>query len=308
MEYPGKVKIREVSTRDGFQIERQFIDTDKKIEIIDMLSECGFSIIQYTAFVHPKAIPNLRDADEVSHRINRTPGVTYSALVANKRGLERAAAAGVKSVEFVISATDSHNLSNVNASTGESLQKMEECLKEGYDCLIEPGVAVAFGCPFEGITPFERVHWMVKHYVDWGLKEVCLADTSGMANPLQVHNTLSRLLDLYTDLEFALHLHNTRGMALANIFAGIQAGAKTIDAAAAGLGGCPYAPGATGNVATEDVIHMLDLMGVETGVNLDKVISVAKRIAEVVGHSDSYILKAGKVSDLALREKTKCGG
>jgi hydroxymethylglutaryl-CoA lyase len=297
MEYPRKVAIREVSTRDGFQIERQFVATDDKVEIIDMLSECGFANIQYTAFVHPKAIPNLKDADEVSQRIKKTPGVVYSALVANKKGLERAVAAGVQSAEFVISASDSHNMNNVNATTAESLQRLEECLQAGFDCQIVPGISVAFGCPFEGQVPFERVRWMVQHYVDWGLKEICLADTSGMANPLQVHDTIARLLELYPHLEFALHLHNTRGMALANIFAGVKAGAGIIDAAAAGLGGCPYAPGATGNVATEDVVHMLELMGVETGVDLDKVIRAAKRIEEVVGHSDSYILKAGKAFD-----------
>ncbi|MDW7674359.1 MAG: hydroxymethylglutaryl-CoA lyase [Bacillota bacterium] len=299
MEYPKSVKIREVCTRDGFQNERNFIDTDKKIEIINLLSECGFADIQYTAFVHPKAVPNLKDAEEVTEKINRIPGLTYSALVANKKGLERAVAAGVKNVEFAISATDSHNLNNVNATTKESLQRIEECLKEDYDCVISPGAAVAFGCPFEGRVPFERIKWLFQHYVDWGLTEVSIADTTGMSDPIHVYNTISRLLDLFPNLELALHLHNTRGMALANIFAGIKAGAKIIDTAAAGLGGCPYAPGATGNVATEDVIHMLDLMGVETGVNLDKVIVAAKRIREVVGHSDSYILKAGKSYDLS---------
>ncbi|KJS80686.1 MAG: hypothetical protein JM58_18470 [Peptococcaceae bacterium BICA1-8] len=304
MDYPKKVKIREVCTRDGFQMEREFIDTDKKIEIIDLLSECGFADIQYTAFVHPRAVPNLKDAEVVSQRIKRVPGVTYSALVANEKGFERAVAAGVKTVEFVLSATDSHNINNVNATTKESLQRVEECLKKDSDCLIMPGAAVAFGCPFEGVVPFERVKWIFQHYVDWGLTEVSIADTTGMANPIQVYDTIARLLDLFPDLELALHVHNTRGMALANIFAGIQAGAKVIDSAAGGLGGCPYAPGATGNIATEDVIHMLDLMGVETGVNLDKVITAANKVREVVGHSDSYILKAGKAFDL-VKEKPK---
>ncbi|MFZ5946192.1 MAG: hydroxymethylglutaryl-CoA lyase [Bacillota bacterium] len=307
MEYPKSVKIREVCTRDGFQIEQQFIETDKKIEIIDLLSECGFTDIQYTAFVHPKAVPNLKDAEEVSRRIKRVPGITYSALVANEKGLERAIAAGVKQVEFVISATDSHNLNNVNTTTKESLQRIAECLDKGYDCVITPGAAVAFGCPFEGEVPFERIKWMFQHYADWGLTEVSIADTTGMANPIQVYDTISRLLDFFPNFEFALHLHNTRGMALANIFAGIKAGAKIIDSAVGGLGGCPYAPGATGNVATEDVIHMLDLMGVETGVNLDKVISAAKKVREVVGHTDSYILKAGKAFDLVKeRPKKQC--
>ncbi|MFZ7102164.1 MAG: hydroxymethylglutaryl-CoA lyase [Peptococcaceae bacterium] len=298
MEYPAKIKIREVCPRDGFQMEQQFIATEKKIEIINMLSECGFADIQYTAFVHPAAIPNLKDAEEVAQRIKHVSGVTYSALVANRKGLERAVAAGVKNVEFVISATDTHNLNNVRATTQESLQSLKECLQAGYDCVITPGVAVAFGCPFEGQVPLERVLWMLRHYVEWGLTEISIADTIGTADPIRVHDTVAHLLDIFPDLEIALHLHNTRGMALANIFAGIRAGAQIIDGAAAGLGGCPYAPGATGNVATEDVIHMLDLMGVETGVNLDKVIHAAKKIKEVVGHSDSYILKAGKAYDL----------
>jgi|SRR5680860_28673 len=305
MDYPKEVKIREVSTRDGFQIEREFINTENKIEIIDLLSECGLHDIQFTAFVHPKAVPNLRDAEEVTKRIKRKEGVRYSALVANQKGFERAVAAGVKAIEFVISATDSHNINNVNATTAESLKRLEESVKRGYDCIITPGAAVAFGCPFEGDVPLERIKWMFQHYVDLGLKEVSIADTSGMANPIQVYDTVSELLDLFPDIELVLHMHNTRGMALANIFAGIQAGATIIDSAAGGLGGCPFAPGATGNIATEDLIHMLDLMGVQTGVDLDKVIIAAEKIKEVVGHSDSHILKAGKAFNLTTEKPKK---
>lgn len=303
MVFPNEVRIREVCPRDGFQAEARFIETNKKIDIIDRLSDCGYSEIQYTAFVHPKAIPNLKDAEEVSKRIKHVKGVTYSALIANKRGLYRAIEAGVEKVEYVISASDSHNLNNVNATTKESLKSLEEIIKESPNCKITPGTAVAFGCPFEGNIPFERIKWLIQSYVDMGITEVCIADTIGVANPIQVFNTISNLLELFPELEIALHLHNTRGLALANIYAGVQAGAKIIDSAVGGLGGCPFAPGATGNVSTEDVVHMFDLMGVKTGVDLDRVIDVAKIIEKEVGHADSYVLRAGKAQDLISEKK-----
>jgi len=299
--FPKKVRVREVGPRDGFQIIPTFIETNKKIEIINLLSQTGLKEMQYTAFVHPKAIPQLRDAGEVTKGITQIEGVNYSGLIMNLKGLERAVSNGVKKVEFVISASDSHSISNSNATTEEALKRFESCCDSGYErCEITGGIAVALGCPFEGKVSVERLKWVCRRYVEYGIKEISLGDTTGMANPTQVHDVVSELLDAFPDIDFALHLHNTRGMALANIITGVQAGATIVDGAIAGLGGCPFAPGASGNVATEDVIHMFELMGVETGIELDKLLAAAKKVKEVVGHSDSFVLKAGKAFDLLL--------
>ena len=296
--FPNYVYIRDMTTRDGFQMEHKFIPTEEKIKVIDMISDTGIPEQQYTAFMHPKSIPALVDAEKVVAGIKRNPQVVYSTLVGNKRGLDRAVAAGVKKTEFVISVTDSHNISNANCTTEESLKRLEECVSLGYDITITPSAAVSFGCPFEGQVPYKRVEWVVEHYVDFGLDELCISDSSGTGNPQLVYETFSKLKNRWPDKTFVFHGHNTKGMGMANVLAALEGGATVIDTCCAGLGGCPFLPGASGNLATEDVVQMLELMDIKTGVNLDKTIQASRYIAELVGHHDSVILRAGKVDDL----------
>ena len=304
MEFPDKVTIHEVCPRDGFQPEKTWIPTETKIEIVDALSQTGVTEIQATSFVHPRAIPQLRDAEEVVTGMTKQPGVTYDALVPNLRGAERAAGTAVDVWHLMLSASESHNRENGNRAIAETLAGFPAVVEMAEDAGAEVhgGLAVAFGCPFEGDVPVEQLMWVVGEYVALGIEHVSLGDTTGMANPTQIYETMMRLRERFPDIDWTLHLHDTRGMALANVVAGLQAGIAHYDGAAGGLGGCPYAPGATGNVATEDLVHMLHLMGIETGVDLDAVIAIARRLQEVVGHPlESRILKAGKTSDLTVQ-------
>lgn len=302
MQFPTQVTIHEVCPRDGFQPEKEWIPTETKIEIIDALSQTGVREIQATSFVHPRAIPQLRDAEEVLAGITKRPGVSYDALVPNLRGAERAVTTAVDVWHLMLSASEAHNRENGNRAIAETMAGfpavVELAAEHGAD--VHGGLAVAFGCPYEGEMPLEQLIRIVGEYAALGIEHVSLGDTTGMANPAQIYETMMRLRERFPDIGWTLHLHDTRGMALANVVAGLQAGIDHYDSAAGGLGGCPYAPGATGNVATEDLIHMLHLMGIETGVDLDAVISIASRLQDVVGHPlESRILKAGKTSDLA---------
>ena len=295
---PKKVYLKEVGTRDGLQIEKVFTPTEKKITLCNMLSECGFNDMQFTAFVHPKAVPNMADSLEVTQKINRTPGMMYSALVPNKKGYINANKAGIKKVEMTMSATESHSLSNLNCSTEDSLVRIKECLELGLDTQLIVGLAVTFGCPFEGRPSFERIASIINELNAMGIKEVGLCDTSGVADPKQVYEFSSRLMDMYPDIMYYFHVHNTHGTGMANVLAAMEAGITHIDTSIAGLGGCPYAPGASGNLATEDVAQMLAYMDVETGLDIDKLIEAAKYAADAVGHSDSCTLRAGKMNHL----------
>lgn len=311
MRLPSKAHIMEVGPRDGFQAEKQWIPTAKKIEIINALSRTGVPEIQATSFVHPKAIPQLADADEVMARMDRVPGVEYRALVPNMRGLERALARKPHRVNFMMSATESHNRSNANKSIEEALRQFAEMVPvaraAGVD--VVGGMACSLGCPFDGEVPVSQLEWIVRRYLEMGITTVGLSDTVGVANPRHVYNTAAHMLDKFPEVKWHLHLHNTRDMALANVVAAMQAGMTEFDGAVGGLGGCPYAPGATGNVATEDVVNMLNEMGVETGVNLDAMIEVAKMVQEVVPHKlDSALVRAGKWVCLpAPKEQAKIG-
>ncbi len=293
-----KIIIKEVGPRDGFQMEKMFVPTEDKIRIIDRLSQSGVSKIQFTAFMHPKAIPNMADAERLCQDIRREPRVVYQALIANQKGYERAAAAGVEEVEFTLSATESHNMSNVNTTTEESFRRIENCLALGAGVRIVGGVAVAFGCPFEGRPPLERLDWIVENFRGLGIHEVTMADTAGVGDPDQVYVVFSHLLDKYPDMEYCFHPHNTHGTAFANSLAAIRAGITMIDASTAGLGGCPFSPGASGNLATEDIVDILTTMGYETGIDLDVILDAGRMIQQVVGHSDSATLKSGKIARL----------
>jgi hydroxymethylglutaryl-CoA lyase len=303
-----EVIITEVCPRDGFQSVSEWIPTEEKVRIINQLMDCGYKQIEVTSFVHPKAIPQLKDADEVLKRIKRSEHVKLRALVPNTRGLERAIASGVDKVKLMLSASDSHSISNANCKTEEAFLKFVPLveLAEKSDMKVSGSISVAFGCPYEGEIPVERLVMICERYRSLGIKEVSLADTTGMANPLRIKNNVRELMRRFPDFTFSLHLHNTRGMAFANAVAGWEEGIIHFDSSAGGLGGCPYAPGASGNLASEDLIHGFEEMGIHTGVSLNSVLEAAKDIQQSLPHYvDSFVLKAGKCSDLSASPMTQ---
>lgn len=312
MKLPKRAHIMEVGPRDGFQAEHQLIPTEEKIAIIDSLARTGVSEIQATSFVHPKAVPNLADAEDVMARIDRPAGVRYQALVPNMKGLQRALPAKPDGIHLMMSVTESHNRANGNRSIDESMREFQQIvpLAQEAGIRVEAGMACVFGCPFEGEVPLAQLERVIARYHEIGVNYISLGDTIGVANPKQVYDICSHLLDSFPDFHWTLHFHNTRDMALANTLAAMQAGITSFDGAVGGLGGCPYAPGATGNVATEDLVNMLHEMGVETGIDLDALIAVAKRVATLVPHPlNSCMVKAGKRTDLkqAPKEQQKIG-
>jgi len=293
--------IHEVVTRDGFQIEPQFVSTERKIELVDALSETGLAKIEVTSFVSPKAVPNLRDAETVMAGIKRNPAVKYVALIANVKGAERAIAARADEVNLVVSVSETHNLANVRRSTDASFEGFEEIMRklEGSRISAAGALSTAFGCPFEGEQASGRVMKFVGRYVELGVRSVTLADTTGMGHPKQVLDLCTEVRDRWPELELALHFHNTRGMGLANVLSGLAAGVQHYKACLGGLGGCPFAPGATGNICTEDLVNMLECMGYTTGVNLDNLLAVSKRLGAIVSHDlPGQVVKAGKATDL----------
>jgi hydroxymethylglutaryl-CoA lyase len=297
MKLPERVTICEVGTRDGFQIEPDFIATEHKIEVVNQLADAGVPRIEVTSFVHPKVVPQLRDAEEVMAKIRRRPGTRYAALVPNDKGAVRAADARVDVIHTVVSASESHNLANVNMTIAESMTKlravMDVAQKAGVP--VHCGVSTSFGCPFEGDVPLAQLESVVARLVGMGARGIGLADTTGMANPRQVARTLEHLMPKFTRVEWTLHTHDTRAMAIPNILAAMELGVTNFDSSIGGLGGCPFAPGASGNVCTEDLVHCLHAMGVETGIDLDRLIAVSRRVQEIVGRAlPGQIVKAGK--------------
>ncbi len=301
MDLPKRVVVREVGPRDGFQNEPGWIPTEAKIAIIDELSECGLAVIESTSFTHPKWIPQLRDAEEVVAGVKRRPGTVYSALIPNLRGAQRAVAARMDRMALTISASETHNKKNFNMSIQESIdafhQIMELARQSGTE--FEGAVAMAFGCPMEGDISVDQVSRIVREYVAGGVPRVQLADTTGMANPAQVERVLGEMRSRFPQTQWALHLHDTRGMGLANALAGLQMGVAEFDSTLGGMGGCPFAPGATGNIDTEDLVHMLHEMGIDTGIDLDRLIATARHLQAVIGRElPGAVMKAGKRSDL----------
>jgi hydroxymethylglutaryl-CoA lyase len=298
---PKTATIVDMTGRDGFQMEPEFIPTATKIEIINLLSQSGLRQIQVTSFVHPRAVPQLRDAEAVMAGIERVPGVTYRVLVPNLKGAERALAVGADELNLLVSVTDSHSLSNANRTTADALAALEPVIElaDRQGVPATGGAAVSLGCPFEGVPPRERLDRVYGFFYERGVRKLSVADTVGMANPVLVYERLSYLCDRYPEATFSLHLHDTRRMAMANVLAGLQASVTEFDGTVGGLGGCPYAPGATGNIASEDMVHMLHEMGISTGVDLDALLAINRRLREVVGRElDSNIARAGKSSDL----------
>lgn len=292
---PDRVSIREVGPRDGLQNEAT-VPTADKVRLIDALSATGVGRIEAVSYVHPKAIPQMADADEVWGTVARDPGVRYSALVPNLRGAQRALAGGFTEVEVVVSASDTHNRRNINRSTDESLDEIAQlvpALHEGGSTA-EVIIATSFGCPYEGDVDPRRVAGIVDRVVADGADRIAFGDTTGMGTPRRVRDLLSIVRERHPDVPMLLHFHNTRGTGLANILTALEFGVTEYDASVGGLGGCPYAPGASGNVATEEVVHMLHDMGVDTGIDLEKLIEAARLAERIVGRElPSGVLRAG---------------
>ena len=301
-----RLYINDVAVRDGFQIEKQFVPTGTKIELVNQLSRTGLHKIEVTSFVSPRAVPALADAPEVLAGIERVPGVVYVALIPNIRGAQNAAAASHKphEVNGVVSASETHNRANINRTHAQSLEEMPTMVRVAHDAglKITMSLSTTFGCPFEGHVPEDVVFSFVEKFHAMGFDGISLADTTGMANPRQVRDLVSRVLQRFpapNDTYYTLHFHNTRGMGLANVVAGLEAGVRSFDGSVAGLGGCPFAPGATGNICTEDMVNMLEDMGYDTRVDLAKLLAVSRRIPVVVGHDvPGQVMKAGQTLEL----------
>lgn len=299
-----RVFINEVALRDGFQSEPRFVPTADKIRLIDALAGSGLRKIEATSFVSPKAIPNLRDAAEVMLGIGRRPGVSYVALVPNEKGAERALACRTDEINLVMSIGESHNLANMRMSCAQSLAEFRRvmALVKGSGVKVNGTIATAFGCPFEGEQPLSRVSWAAGEYLALGMDSLTLADTTGMAHPAQVRLFCQVVRASYPGIPVTVHFHNTRGMGLANVMAAVEAGIDSIDASLGGIGGCPYAPGATGNICTEDTVHMLEACGIATGVDLDALLALARGLPELLGHPvPGQVMQAGKRSELRPR-------
>lgn len=298
---PSRVSLREVGPRDGLQNEDP-VPTDGKIALLDALSQTGVERIEAVSFVHPKAIPQMADADEVWSRITKNPDVRYSALVPNVRGAQRALAAGFSEIEVVISASTTHNQRNINRTTDESLADLPELasLVHSGGGTLQVIISTAWGCPYEGDVPVARVVDVARRAVAAGADSLAFGDTTGMATPTRVTALVGEVRSALPDVPIGLHFHNTRGTGLANVLAALQMGVDDFDASVGGLGGCPYAPGASGNIASEEFVHMLHDMGVDTGVDLDALIEVAAQAEKLVGHElPSQVLRAGPRTRLA---------
>ncbi|MCY8867458.1 hydroxymethylglutaryl-CoA lyase [Bacillus inaquosorum] len=285
MSYPKKVKIKEVGPRDGLQNEPEWIATEDKIAWINQLSQTGLSYIEITSFVHPKWIPALRDAIDVAKGIDRVKGVTYAALVPNQKGLENALEGGIDEACIFMSASETHNRKNINKSTSETLQILKQVNDDAKKANLTTRayLSTVFGCPYEKNVPIEQVIRLSEALFEFGISELSLGDTIGAANPAQVETVLEALLARFPANQIALHFHDTRGTALANMVTALQMGITVFDGSAGGLGGCPYAPGSSGNAATEDIVYMLEQMDIKTNVKLDKLLSAAKWIEEKMG-------------------------
>jgi hydroxymethylglutaryl-CoA lyase len=295
-----RIYFNEVATRDGFQIEPNFVPTDAKVALIDALSLCGYAKIEATSFTSPKAIPMLRDAEEVMGRIRRVPGVEYTVLVPNLRGAERAMESKADELNLVMSTSQTHNLTNLRMTRAQSFAALAGVVRfvDGQTP-INVSLSTCFGCPMEGVVSQAEVLVLAQRFADLGVRGLTLCDTTGMAHPLQVKRMAEVLQQQLPHTQLTLHFHNTRGMGLANMVAAVQAGITRFDGSLGGLGGCPYAPGASGNVCSEDAIHMMDAMGYDTGMDLLKVLQIARQLPQIVGHDvPGQVAKAGRITDL----------
>ena len=288
--------VNEVATRDGFQMEARFIPTDDKIALVDRLGTLGYAKIEVTSFTSAKAIPALRDGEEVMQRIVRQPGVVYTALVPNLRGAERALESRIGEFNIVMSVSETHNLSNLRMTREQSFAQLAEVVALARQAGVPVNVSLScvFGCPMEGEVPLADVLEWIGRFAALQVQGITLCDTTGMAFPTQVQALCEAVMARHPGLQWTAHFHNTRGMGLANTVAAVEAGIERLDMSLGGIGGCPYAPGATGNVATEDVVHMLQCMGYDTGMDLNGLIEAASELEALVQHDlPSQVSRAG---------------
>jgi hydroxymethylglutaryl-CoA lyase len=282
-----RISVYEVGLRDGLQNEAAFIPTAEKVRLASMLADAGLTRIELTSFVSPRWIPQLADHAEVARDAERRPGVTLTALVPNLQGLEGARDAKLDEVAVFLSASEAHSKKNINKSVAQAIATLGEVAAAARHSglRVRGYVSTVFGCPYEGAVDVERVVDVTQALLGMGVYEVSLGDTIGVANPRQVSRVVARLLREVPASALALHMHDTRGTALANVLAGLDAGIHTFDTAFGGLGGCPYAPGAAGNLATEDLVYMLEEMGYATGVDLGKLVRASEHVADLVGRA-----------------------
>lgn len=290
------VEVIEVGMRDGLQMESDFVDTDTKIDLINGLMAAGVRHIEATSFVSPRAVPQLADAAEVLRRANRPAGSSFAVLAPNLKGVERAIAAKADEIVVFLSASETHNLKNLNRPIDQSLEDISAIARhvEGVNIGKKGAIACAFGCPFEGDIKLDTLRHIVGHFHAAGFRALTLGDTTGMATPGLVTHTVDALRDAFPEMKLTLHFHNTRGIGLVNVVAGLNAGIDSYESSIGGLGGCPFAPGASGNICTEDLVYLLHEMGIETGIDLDKLIGVASRMEAVLGRTlPGQVMKAG---------------
>lgn len=298
---PKKVSFSETCLRDGLQNEKKLLTVEQKLEIINDLLDAGFKDIDMGSFVRADRVPQMAGTAELAARLPKRDDVDFHALTPNLKGLELAIAAGIKSVSLSVSASRAHNLANFNRTTEEGLRAYAGVVKKAQEngVVVQSAVQMAFGSPWEGRIPLEQIKAIVAVYRDNGVTNISLSDTAGVAVPDQVYTYFTEMQKCYPDVAWTMHLHNTRGVAMTNLFAALQAGITSFSTSAAGLGGCPFVPNAAGNLSTEDAVHMLQQMDIATGIDLDKLIAVAKKLELWLGHpGKSYILRAGKTSDL----------
>lgn len=293
---PTSVRVTEVGLRDGLQAEPKFVATAEKIAVADALWAAGIRRFEVSSFVSPRAVPQLADAADVLAGLRGRPDTVLACLVPNETGAERAAAAGVDEMVAFVSASESHNRTNVNRTIEDSLKGFEAVARIAgqHGIRVHGAVATALGCPFEGNVPASQVVAIVGRLRALGVTGISLGDTTGMATPPVVSTVCRAIQDAHPDVAITLHFHNTRGIGLANVICGLDEGISSFEASIAGLGGCPFAPGATGNICTEDLVYLLDEMGIETGVDLEALLPIARRMEGLVGHGlPGQVMKAG---------------
>ena len=301
MKLPSSITLCEVGLRDGLQNETYILNTEQKLEMLRGLIDAKFPVIEVGSFMHPRAVPQMANTDEVFKAIGDVPGVELRALIPNLRGIQRAIDCGCKKVKLNVSASRQHNLKNLNMTPEESVAGFASCV----DAAVENGIAISgsismpFASPWEGRITEEDVDAIIEAYLKVGITEISLSDTSGMAVPNQVYNLCCHIKEKYPQATWWLHFHNTRGLAMANIMAAMEAGMDRFDSSFGGLGGCPFVPGAAGNISTEDVLHLCEESGIATGIDITKVIERSRKLKELLNHDmDSYILRAGRSCDL----------
>lgn len=301
MKLPSSITLCEVGLRDGLQNEKYILSTEQKLELLRGLIDAKFPVIEVGSFMHPRAVPQMANTDEVFKAIGEVPGVELRALIPNLRGIQRAIDCGCKKVKLNVSASRQHNLKNLNMTPEESVAGFASCVEAANENGIEisGSISMPFASPWEGRIPIEDVDAIIEAYLKVGITEISLSDASGMAVPNQVYDICCHVKEKYPQATWWLHFHNTRGMAMANILAAMEAGMDRFDSSFGGLGGCPFVPGAAGNISTEDVLHMCEEADIATGIDITKVIELSKNLREILNHDmESYILRAGRSRDL----------